>query len=197
MPNAQNPHWSCTPPTNCRPGKSALNPCNRLSQAISGSRPHRRTLARSQEREIDYSNFNRLWKCPQRPPQSLAKPVPPLQERASGEMAEWLKAHAWKACVRETVPWVRIPLSPPYHIDDIKIPRTDPLVQVDLVHVVDLDIGSSKSDNLRTAVNPPCFCGPHKQTSRFRSADHSEQSSARPQGRECFHANRITLSFAC
>ena len=30
-----------------------------------------------------------------------------------GEMAEWLKAHAWKACVRETVPWVRIPLSPP------------------------------------------------------------------------------------
>ena len=29
-------------------------------------------------------------------------------------MAEWLKAHAWKACVRETVPWVRIPLSPPF-----------------------------------------------------------------------------------
>jgi hypothetical protein len=41
------------------------------------------------------------------------KIVLPLQERASGEMAEWLKAHAWKACVRETVPWVRIPLSPP------------------------------------------------------------------------------------
>jgi hypothetical protein len=33
-----------------------------------------------------------------------------------GEMAEWLKAHAWKACVRETVPWVRIPLSPPRNI---------------------------------------------------------------------------------
>ena len=28
-------------------------------------------------------------------------------------MAEWLKAHAWKACVGETLPWVRIPLSPP------------------------------------------------------------------------------------
>ena len=28
-------------------------------------------------------------------------------------MAEWLKAHAWKACIRETVSWVRIPLSPP------------------------------------------------------------------------------------
>jgi hypothetical protein len=34
-------------------------------------------------------------------------------------MAEWLKAHAWKACVRETVPWVRIPLSPPQIIEII------------------------------------------------------------------------------
>src|SRR4029079_14957225 len=45
----------------------------------------------------------------------LAKTVLARQDRASGEMAEWLKAHAWKACVRETVPWVRIPLSPPSH----------------------------------------------------------------------------------
>jgi hypothetical protein len=30
-----------------------------------------------------------------------------------GEVAEWLKAHAWKACIRETVSWVRIPPSPP------------------------------------------------------------------------------------
>jgi hypothetical protein len=30
-------------------------------------------------------------------------------------MAEWLKAHAWKACIRESVSWVRIPLSPPNH----------------------------------------------------------------------------------
>src|SRR5215510_15722237 len=30
-----------------------------------------------------------------------------------GEMSEWLKEHAWKACVEETLPWVRIPLSPP------------------------------------------------------------------------------------
>ena len=29
-------------------------------------------------------------------------------------MAERLKAHAWKACVRESVPWVRIPLPPPF-----------------------------------------------------------------------------------
>ena len=32
---------------------------------------------------------------------------------AVGGMAERLKAHAWKACVRESVPWVRIPLPPP------------------------------------------------------------------------------------
>ena len=28
-------------------------------------------------------------------------------------MAEWLKAHAWKACIQETVSRVRIPVSPP------------------------------------------------------------------------------------
>src|SRR5688572_15594389 len=28
-------------------------------------------------------------------------------------MSEWLKEHAWKACVGETLPRVRIPLSPP------------------------------------------------------------------------------------
>jgi hypothetical protein len=32
----------------------------------------------------------------------------------AGEMAERLKAHAWKACVRESVPRVRIPVSPPF-----------------------------------------------------------------------------------
>jgi hypothetical protein len=31
----------------------------------------------------------------------------------AGEMAEWLKAHAWKACLLERVTWVRVPLSPP------------------------------------------------------------------------------------
>ena len=30
-----------------------------------------------------------------------------------GEMAEWLKAHAWNACRLVRVSWVRIPLSPP------------------------------------------------------------------------------------
>ncbi len=36
-------------------------------------------------------------------------PVP----RWLGEVAEWLKAHAWKACLGETLTRVRIPLSPP------------------------------------------------------------------------------------
>ncbi len=30
-----------------------------------------------------------------------------------GEMAEWLKAHAWKACLLERATRVRTPLSPP------------------------------------------------------------------------------------
>ncbi len=29
-------------------------------------------------------------------------------------MSEWSKEHAWKACVRVSVPRVRIPLSPPF-----------------------------------------------------------------------------------
>jgi hypothetical protein len=33
--------------------------------------------------------------------------------RRCGGMAEWLMALAWKACIRETVSWVRIPLPPP------------------------------------------------------------------------------------
>ena len=35
-------------------------------------------------------------------------------------MAEWLKAHAWKACKGETLSWVRIPFSPPL-ISDLKM----------------------------------------------------------------------------
>jgi hypothetical protein len=52
-----------------------------------------------------------------RPVADRADPSGPMlhwgTQLSRGEMAEWFKAHAWKACVRETVPWVRIPLSPP------------------------------------------------------------------------------------
>ena len=33
-----------------------------------------------------------------------------------GEVAEWLKAHAWKACKGAILSWVRIPFSPPNNI---------------------------------------------------------------------------------
>src|SRR5437016_7936409 len=39
--------------------------------------------------------------------------VPQLARTHAGEMAEWLKAHAWKACIGETLSRVRIPVSPP------------------------------------------------------------------------------------
>ena len=39
-----------------------------------------------------------------------------------GGVAEWLKAHAWKACIRATVSRVRIPLPPPI------IPLNHPLL---------------------------------------------------------------------
>jgi hypothetical protein len=32
----------------------------------------------------------------------------------SGEVSERFKEHAWKACVGEIQPWVRIPPSPPF-----------------------------------------------------------------------------------
>ena len=35
-----------------------------------------------------------------------------------GEVSEWLKEHAWKACVRLRVPRVRISPSPPEIIKD-------------------------------------------------------------------------------
>src|SRR5690242_7667840 len=38
-------------------------------------------------------------------------------QASCGGVAEWLKAHAWKACIRETVSWVRIPLPPPNRIE--------------------------------------------------------------------------------
>ena len=39
-------------------------------------------------------------------------------------MTEWLKVHAWKACVRpKTVPRVRIPLSPPKNYSQVASSR--------------------------------------------------------------------------
>src|SRR5215468_8136194 len=41
-------------------------------------------------------------------------------------MSEWFKEHAWKACVGETLPRVRIPLSPPPSVAPLSAnPLTD------------------------------------------------------------------------
>src|SRR5262245_10874008 len=55
-----------------------------------------------------------------RPNESVFLRVPPYGRAlysaaggVTGGMADWLKAHAWKACIRATVSWVRIPLPPP------------------------------------------------------------------------------------
>src|SRR6202158_3160082 len=37
-----------------------------------------------------------------------------MDSQRHGEVSERFKEHAWKACVGETQPWVRIPPSPPY-----------------------------------------------------------------------------------
>ena len=36
--------------------------------------------------------------------------------QSHGEVSEWLKEHAWKACSRVIVTWVRIPPSPPAYL---------------------------------------------------------------------------------
>src|ERR1700681_4724915 len=46
----------------------------------------------------------------------LKKSAPAVKTGGVGGVAEWLKAHAWKACIRETVSRVRIPLPPPYYM---------------------------------------------------------------------------------
>ena len=82
-------------------------------------------MAAAPDFQINSTNWGNFAR---RPRASLAKSFLPLQESASGEMAEWLKAHAWKACVRETVPWVRIPLSPPVSWHDNKLRHINGLV---------------------------------------------------------------------
>ena len=47
---------------------------------------------------------------------------------AFGEVQEWLNWQHWKCCERETVPWVRIPPSPPY-----KLPIGDCRLTIGLV----------------------------------------------------------------
>src|SRR5207253_600598 len=45
-----------------------------------------------------------------------------------GEVTEWFKVLASKASVRETVPWVRIPPSPPYQVPPLFYVSIDTLL---------------------------------------------------------------------
>ena len=50
-------------------------------------------------------------------------------------MAEWSKAHAWKVCVRASVPGVRIPCSPPFFF-----PKINNLIPIQLKSLQDLEL---------------------------------------------------------
>ena len=64
-----------------------------------------------------------IWGCRRRLPRGPPCSIRPASRRidlrrrarrgVNGQVAEWSIAHAWKACVRESVPRVRIPLCPP------------------------------------------------------------------------------------
>src|SRR5215213_3740113 len=67
-------------------------------------------------------------------------------------MSEWLKEHAWKACVGETLPWVRIPLSPPYPIcKNGEVPERSN-------GAVSKTVDRATGPWVRIPPSPPCSC---------------------------------------
>src|ERR1700730_8528674 len=48
--------------------------------------------------------------------QDSAKLIRFVARLTCGEVSERFKEHAWKACVGEILPWVRIPPSPPFFL---------------------------------------------------------------------------------
>jgi hypothetical protein len=65
-------------------------------------------------------------KSNRRPGLSPRRPRLYCARATRGGMAEWLKALAWKACIRETVSWVRIPLPPPPTPETLILHRVAP-----------------------------------------------------------------------
>ncbi len=59
---------------------------------------------------IDPGSASRLISAPS----SFLSVAPRLPDKTPGEVTEWSNVHDWKSCVRETVPRVRIPPSPPF-----------------------------------------------------------------------------------
>ena len=51
--------------------------------------------------------------CTPRPRQGFTRGASIAINRLPGQVAEWLKAHAWNACIGASLSRVRIPLCPP------------------------------------------------------------------------------------
>lgn len=100
--------------------------------------------------------------CPLAGPPQSAKLGHPLL----GEMAEWLKAHAWKACVSERVPGVRIPISPPFFCSAARSKKMP---------------GEAPHDGLASAVGP--------QTSPSATSPKPFRRSSAPDDFQRLHAN--------
>ena len=71
----------------------------------------------------------------------------------SGEVQEWLNWQHWKCCVRETVPWVRIPPSPPF---DFRMRNAD--LRIDAKQFFQSEIRDPKSFYQAPEVVQSCGC---------------------------------------
>jgi hypothetical protein len=83
-------------------------------------------------------------------------------------MAEWLKAHAWKACLGETLTWVRIPLSPPPSPDCREISHTLPEIPAKSPPIRSFLISNRTAEKpTPNAMEHPCrnfLCGAKRQS---------------------------------
>ena len=101
-------------------------------RATGQRRRRRQKQASAGDRETGHSPYSTARACypDERHPAQLEQVAAAAFPR-TGEMAEWLKAHAWKACIGETLSRVRIPLSPPV----VKSFSCNNLLDVDIRHV--------------------------------------------------------------
>jgi excisionase family DNA binding protein len=102
--------------------------------------------------------------------------VPPFPLTAGG-MAEWLKAHAWKACMRATVSWVRIPLPPPKN-------SAKPLLNINIVWATILLIPQSYPHRAGGASS---LCGRKLVGKFFAFFDHMRRCECSPPFRDREH----------
>ncbi len=99
-------------------GRTKLRNMN-WSQTVARLQFNNRRPLHDQIRTVPANDLNSLFaKGPRRFSTAISTSASPkgkafvVESFGPGEMSEWFKEHAWKACVGETPPWVRIPLSP-------------------------------------------------------------------------------------